>query len=139
MTEIYVTFLAVLTGFVPAFFLDGFIVHKVKDGTVRTEFSNGFVGKPVGVIFTLIEMLIGAFVAVVSDAYFQAVYTVSGSLLWIVAIAVVIWLIIIARMRIGGNYATRTKIVLFLAFIVSIFCFGYGTGYIQLQTNQPLT
>lgn len=131
MADLSVQLLAALTGFFPAFALDGVIVHKVKDGSVRTIFTDGTVKKGVGVVFILIEILFGAGVAVWSNGIFEQIFEANPAGLALSYLGVIMWLAMVARVRIGGNYSGLGYLLMAALFIGGAVALGYGTGQLK--------
>lgn len=133
-----VSFLAALSGFMIAFLIDGILVHEVGKGRVRSEFSGRIVGKAFGTVLILGEVMLGAFIAVITDPILQAVYHANISRIAALYAMNISWIIVLARLRIGGDWSKKGKAIatlLVIAGIVALF-YGIGTGDATQSTTS---
>lgn len=131
MTDAVVTILAILSGFIPAVLLDGFMVSIIGAGVAKKNYGNQkTVTKMTGVFLILVEFGIGAAVGYYANEFFEDVFTASGNKVWLYFGIVGFFLILGARARIGGKWGIKESTFLGLFFVVSVLVlyFGFGGG-----------
>ena|GEM_PF-4511158 len=127
LDQFVVSFLAALSGFVLAFFIDGILVHDLGKGRVRSELSNRFIGKALGSIFIILEVMAGAALAVFTDPLLQQLYTTHVDRIGALYVGNILAIAVLARVRIGGEYSFVGKIIIGLLTLVVTIAFFYGT------------
>lgn len=137
MAEFVVIILAILSGFVPAYLLDGIVVSKINEGVMKKNYGDHqTVNKATGVFLIIIEFAIGAFIGYQANEYFEQVYTISGEKIWLWIAPVGFFLILGARIKVGGNWGWKEVLFLAVFLIGSVALVYYGFGG-DTQPNSP--
>ncbi|MGH9991032.1 MAG: hypothetical protein ACREBU_09130 [Nitrososphaera sp.] len=128
LDQFIVSFLAALSGFVLAFFIDGILVQDFGKGRVRSQLSHKFIGKATGTAFIILEVMAGAAVAVGTDPLIEQLYTSHMDKVGALYVGNIFTIAVLARARIGGEYSWIGKTICILLGILAGLAFLYGTS-----------